>query len=426
MNFDVIIIGAGPAGLTSAYHIAKAGNKVLLLDKLKEDDIGKNPPSSILKTYTFTETGFPRPQGNELLAFIDTLNIYSPTAKNKKEVKYNYIIIDRILMSKRLLGYVKEQSVIFRDNIDVSSLIIENEKIVGITTSSGENITSKIVIDAGGITSHLKASLPNSFKIEEEITTKCIANAYIEKLTEKSNPTQVNSFIGVKSGNVWLSPIEIGCGSFDHSVDLKSTLHEYIKEKSLKATSDSSKSSKGSIAVRQNLPNFVGNGFAVVGDSACMVSSLDGAGVTTSMIGAKMLAETVNECLKTNDFSQKALWKYNLAYNTKLGADLAYMDILRRALIGLTPDDIDFAFKNDIITSKDILDCLTGDITNIKAVDKARRALKGITKPHILLRLEVCIIKAKELKYHYLKYPSNPENYDEWLTLLNHINNSFV
>jgi len=426
MSFDAIIIGSGPAGLTSAYHIAKAGNKVLLLEKLKEDDIGKTPPTSILKTYTFTETGFDRPHGNELLAFIDTLNIYSSTGKTRKEVKFNYIIIDRILMSKRLLGYAKEKGVVFKDNISVDSLIIEDEKVVGIVTNSGESIKAKIVIDAGGITSHLKSLVPKSFNIEEKIEDKHIANAYIEKLSERRNPTQVNSFIGVKGGNVWVSPIEIGCGSFEHSLDLRDSLHEFIKDKSIKASYDSSKSSKGSIAVRQNLANFVGDGFAVVGDSACMVSSLDGAGVTTSMIGAKLLAETVNECLKNNDLSQKALWKYNVNYNIKLGAELAYMDILRKTLISFAPDDIDFAFKNDIITSKDILDSLTGDITNLKAVDKARRALKGIARPHVLLKLEVCLIKAKELKYHYMNYPSSPEKFNEWVNILNHINDSVV
>ncbi len=33
MNYDVIIIGAGPGGSTAAYYLAHAGLKVLLLDK---------------------------------------------------------------------------------------------------------------------------------------------------------------------------------------------------------------------------------------------------------------------------------------------------------------------------------------------------------------------------------------------------------
>jgi flavin-dependent dehydrogenase len=32
MMYDCIIIGAGPAGATAAYHLSKAGHAVLLLD----------------------------------------------------------------------------------------------------------------------------------------------------------------------------------------------------------------------------------------------------------------------------------------------------------------------------------------------------------------------------------------------------------
>ena len=34
-DFDVIIVGAGPAGSTAAHDLAKSGAKVLLLDKEK-------------------------------------------------------------------------------------------------------------------------------------------------------------------------------------------------------------------------------------------------------------------------------------------------------------------------------------------------------------------------------------------------------
>jgi len=35
MNYDVIVVGAGPAGSTAAKNLAEKGIKVLLLDKAK-------------------------------------------------------------------------------------------------------------------------------------------------------------------------------------------------------------------------------------------------------------------------------------------------------------------------------------------------------------------------------------------------------
>lgn len=33
MTFDCIVVGAGPAGATAAYHLAKRGRSVLILEK---------------------------------------------------------------------------------------------------------------------------------------------------------------------------------------------------------------------------------------------------------------------------------------------------------------------------------------------------------------------------------------------------------
>ena len=34
-KYDVAVVGAGPSGSTAAYHVAKSGARVLLLDKAK-------------------------------------------------------------------------------------------------------------------------------------------------------------------------------------------------------------------------------------------------------------------------------------------------------------------------------------------------------------------------------------------------------
>ncbi len=40
-DFDVIIVGGGPAGVSSAISIAKNGFKVVIIDKKKINDIGE-------------------------------------------------------------------------------------------------------------------------------------------------------------------------------------------------------------------------------------------------------------------------------------------------------------------------------------------------------------------------------------------------
>lgn len=424
MSFDVIVIGAGPAGLTAAFNIAKAGNKVLVIDKSEDKEIGRGYGGGVVKVHTFSGSGFPRPQGDELVSYIEVFNVYSPTAKTKKVVEHPAIIVDKYLMIQRLLGYVKEQGVTVKADTEFKILNIHENKVVGITTTSGESFDAKIVIDAGGVNSPARRTLPESFKIENEIDSKYIARGYVEMLPEVDDINYLNSYLAVSDGYVWRTATEVGFGSFDHSLDLKEKLHEYIDEH-IKIKTDSSKSSYGSIPVRQNLYNMVGNGYLVVGDAACMISPMEGAGITSSMLGAKIAADVVNECISNNDFSESALWKFNLQYNKKQGSQLAYMDMLRRGVIGLSPEDIDFAFKQEVITDKDVLDSITGDIANVTALDKAQRAFRGLRRPGILLRMENCMTKSKDLKNHYSSYPHNINGLDEWVKKLNHINNSF-
>lgn len=425
MSFDIIIVGAGPAGVTAAVHIARAGNKVLLIDKEEENSIGYRVGDGVVKMDTFSGSGFPRASGDELIAYLDTFNVFSPTGRTKKVVTNSALIVDRLLMNQRILSYAREAGVTVKGSTELKSVNFDGDKIVGLTSSAGESFEAKLVVDASGINGIVRKHLPDSFKVEKEINPKHIARAYVELLSEPENSTELSSYLAVHNGYVWKTPLEVGFGSFDHSLDLKKMLHEFV-DQHIHVSLAGSHTSYGEIAVRQNLYNMVGNGFLAVGDAACMVSPIDGAGITTSMIGAKMAAEVINECLGKNDLSQHALWKFNLRYNKTQGANLAYMDMLRRGLVGLLPDDIDFAFEKDIVTSKDVLDSITGEIANVSVLDKAQRAFRGLRRPNILLRMENCMNKSKELKAHYMHYPVHVEELEKWVKKLNHINESFI
>ncbi|MBC7475234.1 MAG: NAD(P)/FAD-dependent oxidoreductase [Candidatus Sericytochromatia bacterium] len=424
MSFDVIVIGAGSAGITAAFHIAKAGNKVLLVDKAEEKEIGRGLGGGVVKIHAFSGAGFPRPQGDELVSYIETFNIYSPTAKTKKTVNYSSMIIDKYLMTQRLLGYAKEQGVTVLAGKELKLLNVQDDKVTGITTTDQQSFDAKLVIDASGVNSLARRTLPDSFKIEKEIDNKHIARGYLEMLPKVEDTNYLNSYLAVSDGYIWKTATEIGFGSLDHSIDLKARLHAFIDEH-IHLKTDSSRSYYGTIPIRQNLYNMVGNGYLAVGDSACMISPIEGAGITTSMAGAKIAADVVNKCLSRNDLSENALWSFNLEYNKTQGSQLAYMDMLRRGVIGLSPDDIDFAFKQDVIMDKDVLDSITGDIANVSTMDKASRVFRGIRRPGILLRMENCMSKSKDLKNHYLNYPTNISGLDEWVKKLNTINNSF-
>ena len=58
MNYEVIVVGAGPAGSTTAKYLSEKGVKVLLLDKSKfprEKPCGGGIPIRVLKIFKYLE-----------------------------------------------------------------------------------------------------------------------------------------------------------------------------------------------------------------------------------------------------------------------------------------------------------------------------------------------------------------------------------
>ena len=50
-NFDVVIIGAGPAGLTAGYELSKSNKKVLVLEK--KNQVGGLAETKVYKNYRY-------------------------------------------------------------------------------------------------------------------------------------------------------------------------------------------------------------------------------------------------------------------------------------------------------------------------------------------------------------------------------------
>ncbi|MFN8670783.1 MAG: NAD(P)/FAD-dependent oxidoreductase [Candidatus Sericytochromatia bacterium] len=425
MSFDVAIIGAGPAGLALSIQLSKLGKKIVLIDKDEKEKIGHHFGAGVIKLDAFMSTGIKRSSGEELLGFIDNFNVYTPTGKNFKNTTYSGIVVDRNLFTKRLLAMAEEQGVILKDHTEIKAYNLENNFIKGVTTTSDEVIEAKIVVDASGFGRKLINTLPDSFKIEKEIKRKDIARGFVYVFDKPEKNGTLTAYLAINEGYVWKTPVEVGYGSINPDANLKDTLDNFIKQH-FKLENQVAKEYSGSLPVRQNIYNMVGNGLLLCGDNACMTNPMEGTGIATGMIGSKIASETINKCLEKNDFSQNALWEFNLNYNKTQGANLAYMDMLRRGLIGLSPDDMDFAFEKDIITSKDVYDSITGAIANVSSLDKAQRALRGLRRPGILLRMENCMNKSKELKNHYINYPDNISKLDSWISKLNDLNNSFT
>ncbi|MBR6479403.1 MAG: hypothetical protein IKT04_02755, partial [Clostridia bacterium] len=140
---------------------------------------------------------------------------------------------------------------------------------------------------------------------------------------------------------------------------------------------------------------LVADGYAAVGDSAFMTMPFMGSGIEASMQAGRMLAETVINGGK-NRFSVKNLWNYQVKFFKKLGALYIAIDIVKRYVLFLDPETVNWVFGCGAVTSED-MKLLSTDENNeagISPLEIVRKVMILLSKPKLILGLLGAVTKA--------------------------------
>lgn len=177
-KFDVIIIGAGPAGLSCAYILAKEGKNVLVVER--GDTPGcKNVTGGRLYTYALDmllpglseEAALERKVTHEQIMMLDkdrSINIdyHEPSFNADGQTAMSYTVL-RANFDQWLAGKAEETGAVIVCGIKVDDLIEEEGKIVGIIAGE-DRMYADYVVAADGVNSFMaqKAGLIGDVKTE--------------------------------------------------------------------------------------------------------------------------------------------------------------------------------------------------------------------------------------------------------------------
>lgn len=163
-NFDVIVVGAGPAGLLAAGRAAELGGKVLVLEKMRQEgrkllitgkgrcNITNNLEIGEFITYVypkgrFLRNAFSKFYSKDIIGLLDRYDVevilerggrYFP-ADNKASDVLN-----------ALLKWLDELKVEIRTGHKVEKLIVENNKIQGVQANGQKLMANHVIIATGG------------------------------------------------------------------------------------------------------------------------------------------------------------------------------------------------------------------------------------------------------------------------------------
>ena len=420
----IIVAGAGHGGLTAAYHLARAGYDVTVYEKKQRDELGYDWHDYMDMT-GFDGSDIPRP--DESMYCLGARQAFrNPKGNIKIEVAYkeDARVIDRKVLYRYLLSLADEADVKFVFGAEISGVLFDNRRIKGISVINGgksENITGDLVIDAAGMYSPVRKSLPAFCDIQKDIADKDIFHVY-RAYFKNSEPVHIEPsyvmdlFHMNRPGLGWTifeeDYTDILIGKFGAAgkltqQEIDAALESYRKDYPF--ITDEIVRGGGcvrDIPIGKMLPMIVADGYAAVGDSAAMTVPLNGSGINLSMNAGKILAQTIIADGGKTD--KKTLWKYQRSYFLTLAKDYVLVAKLKDFFTFVDGSLVDYFLEENIL-SAELLACGNGDI-NIPT----KQIFYIISKAAPLLKLTPAIVKNfKSLVNLPAAINKMPEEYDE-------------
>ena len=370
-NYDLVVVGGGPAGSSVAYEAAKNGIKVALLEK--EETIAYSVRTSgVTWIESIKEFGIPDDCYNPI-------KNYSFCSPNNEVTITDTIPHAAVLDVRKTYRWLAQQAekhgadIFLKTNIKD---VIKNKDgdIVGVsgTSKEGEVIFhSKVVIDASGFSSVVSKSM--GFVTQWE---RFGAGAEYEVKAENVDEETWWLMVGQKyspAGYAWIFPvgnnivrIGVGVGKPESAVDPTERLKELIDSK----TGPISKLGKitpiefhyGLIPNDGLTRKTVYNNLILVGDSAGQANPLVLEGIRYAIKFGRIAGKIASEAIKFGKTDEDALYAYEENWKKDIQAKIKSAGKVQDRWIGLSDEEWDKEL--DIIkelTPEEFLDFIKAD-----------------------------------------------------------------
>ncbi|MFO7882788.1 MAG: NAD(P)/FAD-dependent oxidoreductase [Kosmotogaceae bacterium] len=422
-NYDIAIAGAGSAGIALALKTISKGLKVALVDVKSREELG----------YDWADSIDEKALANELIGLKKSeeitrptgLKIISPQFSTEFHIEYGYKIIDRRALMKRLISKAEDFGVdVFLKANSVRPLLSEEMLCTGLAFKLGDKdhkINAELIADCTGLSGAIKSLVPfKEMNIPLRKTDTSTAYREIRKWSGNNDAVEKNwvTFVyGVNGGFSWIVPesnerIDVGFGvqNGKNYPSPEILVSQTVNKLKLK---DQIKGGGGNIPICSSPPILYSNRLILVGDSACQTIPTCGYGIGNSFY-AGFLA---GECVARSDLSPDEKGSlYEERYFMERGADLGYMDILRRKLQSYTTEKIDWLMKKNIIGHEELYSSINGVYTKTSFFSSVGKLMKGFTNIGLIMDLKEAIDKADKFRSKLLTISKKKDDFKEWMT----------
>lgn len=347
MEWDVVIVGAGPAGCFTAKLIALSGFKVLILEEHQE--IGYPVQCAGLISPRALELA--EVDKNTVINNLKGLRVYSPLGVQFNVESSNdlALAIDRIKFDQELAAQAENAGAVLRKGAKVDGI----ERIAGgfrlAVADRSETICTKLLIGADGANSGVSKWL----RLSRHNQVAVMYSVDAELQCEDTNSIRI--FLGQKLAPGWFGwmiPLDektcrVGTGYAlvkpEHSP--KHYLQELVDGnpqifKDMKIIRNTS-----GIVPLGKMPKTYSANAMLVGDAACQTKPISGGGIYLSLRGAYLCSQTAVEALKEDNLTEAKLSSYQKLWDKELEDERASAMKLRESYLNFSDEDIDSVIR---------------------------------------------------------------------------------
>jgi geranylgeranyl reductase family protein len=291
-RFDAIVVGAGPAGSTAAYHLAKAGASVLLLDRARfprDKPCGGGVTGRAARLLPFTVD----PVVEHVVRFCDLRLRYGKSFSRGSGEPLAYMT-----QRSRLDLYLAEQAAAagadFRDGVKVTS--VEDTDVV----AGGERLRAEAVVGADGVNGIVARAL--TLGGNQAIGVALEGNVPYDKIPADRYKGRIALELGtIPGGYGWVFPkadhANVGVGGWESEAPrLREHLRRLCAEHGTR-TEDVENVRGFRLPLRSPRSTVARGRGLLVGDAAGLVDPLSGDGMYEAFLSAELAADAVLDVL---------------------------------------------------------------------------------------------------------------------------------
>jgi digeranylgeranylglycerophospholipid reductase len=339
MMYDVVVVGAGPAGSIAARFAAQNGLSVLMLERDREPGIPVRCAEGI--SHSGVDQFIPLDE-RWISGRITGARLVAP---DRSHVDLNALkvgmVIERRMFDRALADLACRHGAKLLVKADAIALERENDEICGVRyrQQGVEHVARcKLVIGADGV----ESMVGRWGGIDTRLRMNDIDTCVQYTLTGITVDPGVCEFhLGreiAPGGYIWIFPksgsvanVGLGvAGIYAEGRSAREYLDDFVARRFPNAAVNYVVAGGVPTAVLKDIST---DRMLLVGDAARQVNPMNGGGIINGMIAGRIASETAAEAIRANDFSRKFLKRYDKSWRATLGQKMELMYAMKEKFL---------------------------------------------------------------------------------------------